>query len=269
MKKILNLLIIMILISTNFVFAEGNYIEDNSNTFSFYEIQELNNLLSEIHDKYNINAVVYFGKEGITEREASQKAQDYYNNKYGVLSNGIIMYVDLGGGQGNRRLWIHKNNEVDIDISGSELNYMLDRVVDKLASGDMYNAVIEYISLTKSFYNSDTNLTKQSLIDSFMYDSSKSPYVKVNNGDVFRYDYKTKPILAFIISSIIASLNIIILVIKNKGNLTINNKTYEKKFKIIDREDKFIRTKVTKTKKSSSSSGGRSGGRSSGGGRSF
>lgn len=233
---------------------------DNANILSSSEEERIEEALSDVSDKYDIDVIVYTTRDVAFDSESecanfANERFDEYLYEYDV-NDAVFFVVDM-----DYRLWYiateSKGKEAISDSYGIEL--FEEKLVDYLRDGDYEECFLEYAELCEKFFEAYDKGNPYSATHPFVTAGMIIKSVLI--GAIFGL------ILALVVTS---SLKRQLRSVDNQR--TANNFVRRGSFNLQTTKDLFLYKNVTKTRRQSSSSGGRSGGsrggsRGGGGGR--
>ncbi|MBC2575349.1 TPM domain-containing protein [Peptostreptococcus canis] len=215
---------------------------------------KLNKISKDIKSKYNAD-VVFVSVETLSDKTATEYADDFFNNNgYGADNdkNGIVFLVSV-----NERKWAISTNGESIDtFTDIGQKYIMDKVATALKDDDFDLAYLTFGRDVADFY-------RQAATGS-PYDKSNLDLPKTGK------DYLYAALVAIIPTVII--MGVLFGQLKSVGSekkAIAYLDDSDKKLRVVS--ERYVRTSVTRTKKSdnnsgssthSNSSGGRSGGSS-------
>uniref|UniRef100_UPI00403F1650 TPM domain-containing protein n=1 Tax=Candidatus Enterococcus willemsii TaxID=1857215 RepID=UPI00403F1650 len=269
MKKILTSLFVLLgffLLATP-VHAQGPTVTDEAGLFTEADIQEFNQLASELNSK--IKGEVFIVTSDTNNREPRDYADDLLRERVGNDNNGSLLLLDM-----NQR-------EIYITTSGNMIDYLNDKRIESLLD-DVYDGMST---------NNFSQAAKNYLIGAsrFVDDGVPKDHYRIDEetGKITYYKVLTPfEITLALIGAAVISL-IFFFIIKSKYQLKMGTYRYpyqeKSSLQLSTKQDRLINSFVTTRripKPSSSSGGGRGGGGGStthssgggtfgGGGRSF
>ena len=249
--------------------ANIEHVQDLADILTDEEEQQLSNECISSGDLSQIDILILTTNKVPENRKLY--LEDFYDKHADVLTDAVLILVNMDPEK--RGVEIQGYGLCEFWISDDRIEIILDEVVPFLSASEYYGAFSSYISE----------------IDKYMAlePASNSIHTEEDNlnyNENYYNETKTKGaffsiLFNLLISTVIAGIIVMIMVINSKGKVTVNQNTYldPKNSRVLGHWDRYIRTVVTKKHKpkennsSSSGGGGRSsGGHShSGGGRSF
>lgn len=215
---------------------------------------KLNKISKEIKSKYNAD-VVFVSVETLSDKTATEYADDFFNNNgYGAYNdkNGIVFLVSV-----DERNWAISTNGKSIDIfTDIGQKYIMDKVSPALKDNDFDSAYLTFGEYAVDFY-------RQAATGS-PYDKSNLDLPKTGKDYLYAAFVAIIPTV-IIIGVLLGQLKSVSSEEKARAYLDDS----DKKLRVVS--ERYVRTAVTRTKKSdndsgssthSNSSGGRSGGSS-------
>lgn len=157
-KRILTILLIFLFLNLpslvdaqvdHLVFLDGNQEKYMTNK----EANEFRTRLEEISDKHNADFVIIF-KENVGNAQ-SYAEQYYVNNNLGRGPNkdGVILLINMGGGVGNRDIYIATHGISKEYITDSKREKLLDALIDNgLGDYIYYEPISAYIDRLDKFH---------------------------------------------------------------------------------------------------------------------
>ena len=253
------------------IWTSIKYIQDEANVLTDAEEAELWANCMSISKKHDISIFILTTNSVPTNRKLY--IEDFYDtNINSILVDSIIILVNMD--RNNRGVEIQGYGLCEFWISDDRIEIILDKIVTFLSASEYYGAFSTYISEVDKYMAlepaSNSIHTEE---DNLNYSENYYNETKIKGmflGVLFN----------LLISTVIAGIIVMIMVINSKGKVTVNQNTYldPKSSRVLGHWDRYIRTTVTKKPKpkennnsTSRGGGGRSsGGHShSGGGRSF
>lgn len=238
------------------VFAQAKGIlTDNAYLYSDEEQAEMQSKLDVLSEKTGWMTVIYTNYDGYDEDEIWTHSNQYYAEKYGKTTDGVMLNIDMSG------------RAVDFCTKGGAMNYFSDNRVDTilddvqvyLHSGEYYNAVEVFINYVSDYY--DEGIPEgESNNNIVMQEKEDNPLWYVVNHYL---------IIILLVSCGISALAVVFVKVRYKknGKANIYDLSANSNINLTNSTDTFMHKSVSVTTVSSSSSSGRSsGGHSSGGG---
>ena len=246
------------------------YIQDEANILTDAEESELWANCLSVSKKHNISIFILTTNSVPTNRKLY--IEDFYNrNVNSILADSVFILVNMD--PNNRGVEIQGYGLCEFWISDDRIEIILDEVVPFLSASEYYGAFSSYIS------EIDKYMALEPASNSIHTEEDNLNYNENYYNETKRKGAFFSVLFNLLISTVIAGIIVMIMVINSKGKVTVNQNTYldPKNSRVLGHWDRYIRTVVTKKHKpkennsSSSGGGGRSsGGHShSGGGRSF
>lgn len=272
MKKIVSRISMMLLIMiiciplTGKISAELKRVVDNSALFSSEQIISLENSISDISNKYEMDIVIVTTDdvEGKSSRDYADDFFDYKGYGLGNDNSGILMLINM------------EDREVYLSTSGKGVNYftdnriesILDDVYYHLGDGDYFKGAEAFLSSTERFLESG--------IPSNQYTVDENGN-KIETSEDIAGRIGMSILIALVVSSVVCG----IVVFSYRKPAAVAEESYidRSSIKFTKRSDRFITSHTTSRKipkNNNNSSGGAStthtstsGNSHGGGGRSF
>ena len=272
MKKIISVLLLLLLILSLAVPAyaadsDTPWVVDNAGLLTYDEAAELTRQIENLRQELELDIVIVttYGTGG---KDVQAYADDFYDQNgygYGSTNSGILLLLDMEA----REWYMSTCGEAIYIFTDYGLDQLGQTILPWLSSGEYYRAFLAWISGLSPYVKA---YRMGSPMDGYVPpDEYESPY-----GDEIYYydDHVGIPIqpfpVALIIGLIIAAVTV--LVMRSKMNTAKMQKSAanylkEGSFRLRQRSDMFLYSRVTRTArpKNTSSGGGSSVHRSSGG----
>lgn len=130
--------------------VKAPFIVDEANLLSESEIVKITELLEDISDRQNVDVVVYTQDEMIGD--PAQVADDYFDQNgfgYGSAYDGVLLYINM-----YTRDWYISTSGFGIKaFTDAGIQYIGDRIAEKLSDKEYYDAIDTYIRLCDDFLN--------------------------------------------------------------------------------------------------------------------
>lgn len=225
---------------------------DYAETYSDEEIQLLEQEAEDYYKKtgYNFFVITTTTREEYSYTETSDLDENcrlyskaFYDTmkatNYDEYKNAAILVLDLSD---NRYANVQGQGELESKLNSTRCNLVFDHIKDDLSDSYWYDATINYYKYTAKYIK----------------------YKPAVNPEAFYMKTWVQAIAAILIGALIILINIL----NAGGKMTVSSFTYLKNANMLAKHDHYIRTSVTKTKRSSDndSSSSSSGGGSNGGG---
>jgi uncharacterized protein len=272
MKKIISVLLLLLLILSlaGPAYAADSdvpWVVDNAGLLTYDEASELTRQIENLRQELELDIVIVttYGTGG---KGVQAYADDFYDQNgygYGSTNSGILLLLDMEA----REWYMSTCGEAIYIFTDYGLDQLGETILPWLSSGDYYRAFLAWISGLSPYVKA---YRMGSPVDGYVPpDEYESPY-----GDEIYYydDHVGIPIqpfpMALIIGLIIAAVAILIMRSKmNTAKMQKSAANYLKdgSFRLRQRSDMFLYSRVTRTArpKNTSSGGGSSVHRSSGG----
>jgi uncharacterized protein len=256
MKKVLSFLIIFIILVLGSAFSvtATDYTPTYTNVYDMADLLSdseeisLSSLAKQYEEKYFVN-VVFLTYNDAKGKDVLTYTDDFYDNIH-YNENGVLFALDMD----NREMCINTVGTCINALTDAERNYVLDLTEDYVFNKEYYN-----------FFSSTCERTFEKMVVNGQISSQ-------NNSDYTSYSSDWWiPDTPSIVATIVITLVFCIILIKrhNKANVAISATNYASNYRVLNRNERFIRTYQTVShgyyKSSSSSGGGSSSRRSSGG----
>lgn len=218
-------------------------IVDDASLLSSSEVAELEERLSIVSDKHNIDVVIVTVYDSMIT-SAMAEADDYFDyNGFGrgTDRSGLVLYINMS----TRDWWISTRGYAIYAFTDAGIQYIGERILDDLSGGFYYDAFSTYIDLCDDFLTQAEN---------------GSPY-DVNHMPKARFSFFACFGTSLLIACVAALIYIIILKSQLKS-VAPNNRAadyvVDGSMKITESRETFLYKNVTSVRKaeSSSSSGG-------------
>ncbi|MBQ8297211.1 MAG: TPM domain-containing protein [Ruminococcus sp.] len=246
---------------------------DEKGLFDSDELAELDELVRETADELDMYIAIYLSDDARSEYSTESFADENYEALFGEDTDGVFYYMDLSE-QYSAYDYISTSGKA-IVLYQDSIDDMLDEIFDYLpASGETIYAseiergIEEILNVLENYGDSEPGFWD------YYHDTSTDKYIYYKNGELVVTS--SKPAAAILKNLVFAIPGGIILGVIfyfmtkshykfKKGH---NSAAYvcHEQTNFTQREDRFIRTRVSKTRIQSSSCGGRSGGGGGGGG---
>ena len=272
MKKILSLLLLPLMLLTLAFpgFAaetELPYVVDNAGLLTSDQVAELNRQIGNLRSELELDIVIVttYGTGG---KGVQAYADDFYDDNgygYGSANSGILLLLDMDA----REWYMNTCGDAIYIFTDYGLEQLGQTILPWLSNGDYYRAFMAWISGLSPYVKAYRNGAP---VDGYVPpDAYDSPY----GDEIYHYDdhvgIGVKPFPVALIIGLIAAV-ITVLVMRSKMNtakLQKNAANYLKEgsFRLRQRSDMFLYSRVTRTArpKNNTSGGGSSVHRSSGG----
>lgn len=272
MKKIISVLLLLLLILSLAVPAyaadsDTPRVVDNAGLLTYDETSELTRQIENLRQELELDIVIVttYGTGG---KGVQAYADDFYDQNgygYGSTNSGILLLLDMEA----REWYMSTCGEAIYIFTDYGLDQLGQTILPWLSSGDYYRAFLAWISGLSPYVKA---YRMGSPVDGYVPpDEYESPY----GDEIYYYDdhvgISIQPFpMALIIGLIIAAVAILIMRSKmNTAKLQKSAANYLKdgSFRLRQRSDMFLYSRVTRTArpKNTSSGGGSSVHRSSGG----
>ena len=266
MKRLLASIVILyiILLNTLTVGAIDNMIDTNVKIYDYAELIDdsketsLSVLANDFKEKYSLDiaVVTIIDNEGKNAKDYADDFYDYNNFGCGNDKDGLLLLIDMD------------SREIRISTSGIAIKIFKDRVLDDMLDV-IYDCVIDkrYNSAAEMFINDAKRYTEQSLSEGYIKRNENGTLYKP-----FRLNLSFKHIAVFMIFAMVGGgITVAVMVRRNntirpssKADLYAKNNSFE----LLEQQDIYKFSNVTKTQKVKLESSGSSSGKSSGGGSS-
>ncbi|WP_434060103.1 TPM domain-containing protein [Paenibacillus amylolyticus] len=222
-----------------------NLIYDEANLLSEQEISELNLLANQYGAERQTDFVIYT-TNNVENQDVMLLTEDFYD-KQGLgydkkFGNAVILTMDMN----NREVYLAGFYKAKEYLNDQRLDAIRNRITSELSSGDYKLAFEKYIELSYKYMG---------------YEPGVNP-----NNILFNGWFQLG------VSVVLGGIVVGIMTYRSGGRVTVNRATYEdsSNSSVIDRQDRYIRTTVTKRKieKNNNNGGGGGGGGTSRGGHS-
>lgn len=268
--------LVLIPVSAAAVTGGKTLIYDEASLLSSMEREELNELANELGAERQTDIIVYTTLNESNE-DVQQITEDFYDEqapgydkKHG---NAIIMTLDML----NRDIYMAGFYKAETYLDDSTLDRIRDQITPSLSSGDYKTAFETYIRSSYDYLGVAPG-TGSGTSGSSGYNGAGSS----NNDYSYGGDYggpsgssKVDHLLANTwvqlgIAALIGAVSVGVMAYRSGGRVTVNAHTYQdfNSSALLDREDRYIRTSVTKERipdNNNNNSGGGGGGTTSGG----
>lgn len=246
MKKIslslITALLAMFLILPISAFADSSEIDDQTNKFSSSELTSLEKDRSALAEKTGWNICVVI-TDGLGGKTAMEYADDYYDEKYGINTDGVLFLYDMD----NRY----------ISTSGIAVNYLNDlRVEYLLDDADKYYYDFKDFEAIESVFNNIDKYYDQGIAsDNYTYEGE---YAGEDIQARIIHNINTAILIGIIAGLVAGFIGLGVVTAKYKFHAVPSNNNYLNKNSIhfLQSRDDYVRTFTTRTRLSSSSGGG-------------
>lgn len=251
--------------------ADITHVSDDAGLFTETEVDDLEAQCIQVSEANDINAIILTING--TEKTRKQYIEDYYDSMDTVLSDAVIMLIDMDSE--NRGIEMQGYGNCEFTLSDDRIESVLDDVVGYLQDGDYYNAMLTYLedvdyysNLAPSTTYQHTEADNQNYNENYYEESQNPSFVSVSLRNL-------------LIAVVIGAIVVFIMAFNSGGRMTADQGDYidAAHSRILGQYDRYIHTTTTrrpKPKPQSSSGGGFGGGgvsagghSHSGGGRSF
>lgn len=240
------LVVIASLIPVNFVvFAKdiNKYVYDFANLLTDEEATTISKLAKDFSVERETDFVILTTNE-TDGRDVVQYMQDFYDEKglgYNKQhGNTAILTIDMQ----HREIYLagfYKGKEY---LDDRRLDTIRNKITPFLSDGDYFNASKLFIELAHEYMGFRPGINPNSLL--------------------FKWQFQ------LIVSLVVGILAVTLMLYRTGGRVTVNSQTYmnDNTSRVVRRNDKYLRTSVTKVKKPSSNNTSGGGGGITGGGHS-
>ncbi|WP_440119633.1 TPM domain-containing protein [Paenibacillus sp. QZ-Y1] len=235
-------------------------IYDEANLLSQQEIDELNTLANEYGNERETDLIVLTtnNEEHLSEKLVTENFYDEqapgYDKAHG---NAVILTLDMY----NRKVYVGGFYKGEEYVDNYRADQITAEIAPDLSDGNYKLAFEKYITLAYEYLGEkpDVNSGASSGSSSNTYPNGSS---SVNSDNIlFNIWFQLG------ISVVIGGIVVGIMAHRSGGRVTVNRATYEDSStsSVIDRQDRYIRTTVTKTKIEKNNNNGGGGGTTGGG----
>lgn len=229
------------------------YVADDAGIFSESEIELLEERAKELEEELDVNFLIITGRliekndQYITVEEAFSTVEyvRYKNDEYGRGSNSkgyTVLVIDMVTRDFaiQSHCWATASPHLRA-LNNASCDSIIDDMTSDLSAGDYYDAMEIFFQKSAKYMDKGDNY----------------------NPDAFIYKWWFTILASIFLSSLIIAP----FVFKSEGKMTVDSQNFivNGPIAIVDRRDTYIRTEVTRTRRSSSSSGGGGGGGGGGG----
>ena len=239
-KSLICLFIFLITLSPiNVKAAETKNIKDYLNYLSEPKVQQLQGSIDEIANKYNLDTVIVItdNTEGKTSMEYADDFYDYNNYGFDSEKSGILLLVNMDA----REIWISTTGKAINIFSDTRIDTMINEITSYLSDGDYEGASRKFLERV-DYYGTKGVVTDDE--DLSIEENSTPPS--------FSSRLKEKIIspATYAIALIISLLITLVVTLRSKRNVTVNNRTYEDKgsFSLTNKQDIFVGENTTRRK---------------------
>lgn len=116
--------------------------------------EKIQNVKRNHDNRYDIAVAAIDYAADMTDAEFEAEADDFYDyNNYGEGSDnsGVLLLVDMSGGEGKRHWHITTTGEAIYVFTDAGISYIGDIIVPMLANGDYYEAFCEFVAQCDDF----------------------------------------------------------------------------------------------------------------------
>lgn len=215
--------------------GEKPLIYDDAGLLNQEEIGELNALANELGAERETDIIIVTSSnvEGADVVEMTQDFYDEHAPGYDKAhGNAVILMMDMN----NREVYLAGFYKAEEYLDNERLDKIRNRITSELTSGSYKRAFEKYIKTAHNYMGYEPGVNPDNILYNLWFQ------------------------LAASIS--IGAIVVVGLVYRSGGRVTVNAKTYEDAGAsgILDRQDRYIRTTVTKRKIPKNNSSGRGGG---------
>ncbi len=230
MKKIVILVCCLFLIGNINLSAASNSINDEAGLLSTEEIEEIQEKIDDIEDRYDISVAILTGDEYYAG-DIRVWASDFYD--YGdYKSDGLIFGINMA----NREYVIVSSGNIQDNFDSSAIDELLDLVNDEMVRGDYAGAILSFLDESAYF---------------------------LANPDRINHDY----LMTMLISSlVVAAIITIVFIVATSKSMKMKSLKHEAtnyieagSLKLNKKRDLFLYTTMYKTKINKSSGSSSSG----------
>ena len=235
-KSLICLFIFLITLSPiNVKAAETKNIKDYLNYLSEPKVQQLQNSIDEVANKYNLDTVIVItdNTEGKTSMEYADDFYDYNNYGFDSEKSGILLLINMD----SREIWISTTGKAINIFSDTRIDTIINEITSYLSDGDYEGASSKFLERvdyygTKGVVTDDEDLSIEE-------NSTPPPFSS-------RLKEKVTSPATYVIALIISLL----VTLRSKRNVTVNNRTYEDKgsFSLTNKQDIFVGENTTRRK---------------------
>ena len=160
MKRIFSLIFAfsMVISLCGFASADRSRVLDNAELLSESERQTLEQQINDAMTKLNNECEIAIGTLDHTrsyddEQFAEEAIEIYEYNDFGVGDDksGIMLLLDLSGGEGNRHWNVLTHGKAKTALTDELTDYIGEQIIPHFASGNLMQGFEEYISLSTQF----------------------------------------------------------------------------------------------------------------------
>ena len=224
------------------VFADGpkQLIYDYAGALTDSEAEKLQQMALEMGEKKGLDIIILFVKEGYTEKQLGNAADDFYDeHAFGYdkpHGTGVLLAVDLK----SRKYWVSTSGGAETYFTDSRLSDVKSDVRSKLSDNEWYKASREFINYMKQFRDPNLPVT---LTDRAAASASRIP--------------------VYLVIAVIGSGVSVLIMVKNRASkVTVNANTYlqQGSFALVQQDDVFMLEYTTRTRIPRNPPPGRGGG---------
>ncbi len=245
---------------------------DHKGLFDPDELETLDRKVREVSDELDMYIAIYLSDDAMSEYQTEVFADEEYEYLFGEDTDGVLYYMDLSE-QYSAYDYISTSGKA-IVLYQDSIDDMLEEIFDYLPasgetiySGDIERGIEEILSVLQDYGDAEPGMFD------YYYDENTDKYIYYDNGQVVVSP--SKPLGAWLKGLLFAiPIGFIVFLLvyfitkshykfKNSCNPSVYIQHEDTVFS--QREDRYIRTRTTRTKIQSSSGGGGGGGRSGGG----
>ena len=257
MKKILSFLIILIILATASIFSANSTTPISNYTPAYSDVYDMADLLSDSEEinlsmlakqykeQYYVN-VVFLTYDYAEGKDVLTYTDDFYDNIH-YNESGVLFALDMD----NREMCINTVGTCIDALTDAERELVFDKTEDYVFDKEYYN-----------FFSSTCEKTFDKMV--------VNGQISSQNNNTSYYSEWWIPDMPSIIATVIITAVFCLILIKrhNKANIPISATNYVSNYRVLNRNERFVRTYQTVQHnyyKSSSGGGGSSSRRSSGG----
>lgn len=241
------LILIIMLINTQTVFAALKNITDDVDLFNSQQEANLTSLINEVKAEYGIDIFILTRSSIVGTKERYMDTFVSSNSDY--IDDAVLLLINMDNS--NRGVQIQGYGACSSMVNNTRIELILDKIVPYLSNANYNKAMEVFIEQVEKYIEKGEPSNLSLALENIPHSQN------------------------FIIALVLSAIIIGVLVYKSEGRVTTNYATYSHNGKILGRQDRYTHTTTTKVRKpepSSSSGGGGGGGGGGGrssGGRSF